>query len=362
MKGLSTAAMLIFLCSLCLNTMAQLPDAVKVSKIWDKAEHSAFTDLIRFKGNFYCSFREGTGHVPGGNGRDGTVRILRSADGESWESVAVLEKGGIDLRDPKLSVTPDGRLMVIMGGSVYERTELRGRTPQVSFSNWSGCSFSAPEKVVIDPEIVSWGDWIWRVTWHKGTGYAIDYQTGPEGRQGPTALYLLKTEDGKHFDKVSKLDLDGFPNEATVRFDREGTMYVLIRRELGDKMGVLATSKLPFTDWKYEKLSIRLGGPNFVFTRKGKMIVGTRLYEPEAYTGILVENAGGKLEEIIRLPSGGDNSYPGMFIRKGKLYVSYYSSHDGKTSIYFARIPLSYIEGKLSSGEFDPVPGTNAEE
>ena len=45
---------------------------------------------------------------------------------------------GIDLPEPKLSVTPDNRLMLLMGGSVYEGTKLTGRWPRVV-----GCSPSA---------------------------------------------------------------------------------------------------------------------------------------------------------------------------------------------------------------------------
>jgi len=36
----------------------------EVRKIWDKAPHNAFTDLIRYKSHFYCTFREGESHVP----------------------------------------------------------------------------------------------------------------------------------------------------------------------------------------------------------------------------------------------------------------------------------------------------------
>ena len=330
---------------------AQLQKGVEVRKIWEGAGHSAFTDLIRFQGYFYCSFREGSGHVPG---TDGTVRILKSKDGRQWEVAAELTKEGIDLRDPKLSITPKGQLMVIMGGSVYKGGKLLGRYPHVSFSDRAGKKFSAPEKVVVDPEIVSWGDWIWRVTWNKGTGYAIDYQIGPEERRGPTAMYLLMTKDGKSFKKVSQLNLDGFPNEATVRFDKKGVLYVLIRRELGDQMGVMARSEAPYTQWEYEKLDFRLGGPNFLFTEDQKWIVGSRVHAREVHTGIFKQDEKGKLRELIKLPSGGDNSYPGMLIYNGVLYVSYYSSHEGKASIYFTEIPLSYIKELEKAPEMLP--------
>ncbi|MCO5237326.1 MAG: hypothetical protein M9933_13750 [Chitinophagaceae bacterium] len=320
-----------------------LPRGITVEKIWDQGGHNAFTDLIRFKGKFYCSFREGDGHVPK-NGVNGKVRIVRSANGRDWESVALLEKPGIDLRDPKLSVTPSGEIMVIIGGSVYAGSTLKGRVPQVSFSDKKGNAFSDPEKVSIDPDIVSWGDWIWRVTWHKGVGYAIDYQVGPEERRGPVALYLLKTTDGLHFSKVYQFDIDGFPNEATVRFDGKDSMHVLIRRELGDQMGVLAVAASPYLDWNFHKLDYRLGGPNFVFLKNDQRIIGTRVHVPEVHLGLLGEIQGYSFKEILRLPSSGDCSYPGMLVKGKKLYLSYYSSHEGKTSIYFAGIPLSLLE------------------
>src|SRR3546814_203511 len=101
--------------ALFVGAQAQLPKGVTVTKIWDQAAYSAFTDLIWYNDAFYCSFREGDNHV---FGADGTVRVLRSADGKQWESVADMAVPGIDLRDPKLSITPDNRLMVIIGGSI----------------------------------------------------------------------------------------------------------------------------------------------------------------------------------------------------------------------------------------------------
>ena len=39
------------------------PELIEVSRIWDKAPHNAFTDLILFRNRWYCVFREGKGHV-----------------------------------------------------------------------------------------------------------------------------------------------------------------------------------------------------------------------------------------------------------------------------------------------------------
>ncbi len=129
----------------------------EVTKVWDRGKHNAFTDLVRFKDRWYCSFREGDAHVGG----DGELRVLSSADGTQWESVALLAEKGIDLRDPKLSVTADGRLMVVAGGSVYEGKKLLGRQPRVAFSK-DGRQWTPTKRVLGE------GEWLWRVTWHGG--------------------------------------------------------------------------------------------------------------------------------------------------------------------------------------------------
>src|SRR5436190_18679783 len=93
---------------------AAQPEIVSSAKIWDQAPHNAFTDLIRWHDQWYCTFRESEAHVGG----DGKLRVIFSKDGLKWESAALLAEEGIDLRDPKLSVTPDDRLMLVAGGSV----------------------------------------------------------------------------------------------------------------------------------------------------------------------------------------------------------------------------------------------------
>jgi hypothetical protein len=258
--------------------------------------------------------------------------------------VALLKKEGVDLRDPKLSVTPKGQLMIIIGGSVYENGKLLGRNPHVSFSDKSGQSFSEPEKVKVSKDLENWGSWFWRVTWHNGVGYAIDYQIGPEERKEPTAMYLVKTKNGKKFEKVSEIKLDGFPNEATVRFDKNGTLYAMIRREIGDQVGIWAKSEAPYTNWQFQKMDVRLGGPNFIFTDNEEVIAGTRMYQPKVYTALMKGNKAGEFKEIVQYTSSGDTSYPGLVIHNDALWVSYYSSHEGKSAIYISEIPLKELD------------------
>ena len=328
---------------------AAVSDSIQVTKIWDKANHNAFTDLVRFGDSFYCAFREGASHVGGPN--SGKIRILKSTDGQQWESVALLQQTGLDLRDAKLSVTPDNKLMATMAGAAFDETGVvRELYPFVSFSDAPGQPFSHPEKAVLDPAITPTQDWIWRVTWHKGVGYGIDYQLKENGKnrsllkKDAWLAYLLKTTDGIHYDKVARLDIEDLPNEATVRFDKNDRMYALVRREAKDQMGVLAESDYPYQNWTYHKLNFRLGGPNFLFLNDNRLIMGSRLFEnKETFTALLITDLQGNVLKTIKLPSGGDTSYPGMVMYDKKLWVSYYSSHEGKASIYLAQVPLRQL-------------------
>jgi len=322
-------------------------DTTTVFKIWDKGGHQAFTDLIRFKNTFYCSFREGESHVAAGS--SGKIRVLRSKDGSKWESIALLEINNLDLRDPKLSVTPDNKLMITLAGAVFQNGVPTVMVPMSSFSDKNGMNFSVPVKCVLDPSINPTQDWIWRVTWYKGVGYGVNYQLKENAKDRTTlnkdawVLYLMKTTDGINFQNIKKLDVEDLPNESTIRFDEAGMMHILIRREAGDKTGVLAESRPPYTNWTYNKLDYRLGGPNFIFLNKTRLLIGTRIYDDGPSTGFYVTDLKGKILKTLKLPSAGDTSYPGMLIFKNELWTSYYSSHEGKTSIYLAKIPLSTL-------------------
>lgn len=81
---------------------------VNMGKIWDRAPHNAMTDLARFRDDWVCIFREGTNHMfP-----DGRIRVLASRDGSDWRSMAELSMPGADLRDPKITETPSGKLLL----------------------------------------------------------------------------------------------------------------------------------------------------------------------------------------------------------------------------------------------------------
>lgn len=317
------------------TTTAAETTVVEVKRIWDQDPHNAFTDLVRFRGKFYCVFRSAGAHVPKDSSQDGRIRLLASADGNKWDPVALFALDKMDLRDPKLSVTPDGRLMVLIGGSFYQNGKLLKRQPYVSFSRPDGKSFTDLVPVKLDSRITGNDDWLWRVTWHDGVAYGVVYQGESKGEWG---LHLVKSSDGVNYELVKTLPVTGHPNESTIYFTPDGEMNVVVRREADSKSGMLGHSRSPYQDWTWNEMDMRVGGPAICVMPNGTVVLGTRQYEPEVKTvlGLLTPN--GKFTKTAEFPSAGDTSYPGIAFHDGLLWVSYYSSHEGRTSIYVAKV------------------------
>ena len=322
-------ASILFCCAF--PTVAAEPELLSAHKIWDQGGHNAFTDLIRFQNKWFCSFREGDGHVGG----DGKLRVLESADGEKWQSAALLTESGIDLRDPKLSITTDGRLMIVAGGSVYGGTKkLQGCQPRVTFSK-DGRQWTPTQRVLQE------GEWLWRATWKDGKAYGVSYNIATE-----RTVKLYSSADGSDWKLTAPLDVTGQPNETTVRFLRNGEAMMLIRREAGDQAGWIGTSGRPYTDWKFAQTKVRLGGPDFIELPDGSLVAGSRDHSQGKAKFSLFRMTRDSLTPALTLPSGGDCSYPALVWHDGLLWVSYYSSHEGKTSIYLAKVKWPLATGR----------------
>lgn len=307
------------------------PTLLGVARIWDGGAHNAFTDLIRWRDRWYCTFREGDAHVGG----DGRIRVLTSTDGVAWSAAALIGEPGIDLRDPKFSITPDDRLMIVAGGSVYEGTRYMGRQPRVLFSS-DGSTWTAPQRILAE------GDWLWRVTWHDGRAYGVTYKTTPTapGAPGESTVTLVSSRDGRTFEPVTTFQVTGQPNETTLRVKPDGEMVALVRREAGNRLASLGRSRAPYTTWTWRELPEQIGGPNFIRLPDGDIWATGRRYPGGAKTVVARLTLDGAYEPVLTLPSGGDTSYAGMVWHEDVLWVSYYSSHEGKTAIYLARVKV----------------------
>ena len=297
----------------------------QVRKIWDRAPHNAFTDLVRFRDAWFCVFREGTGHVS----PDGALRVITSPDADRWESAALIQSPTSDLRDAKLIVMPTGHLLLsgaeaIPGDAGKTHQSLAWTSPDGR--NWS-------ERT----EIGDRNYWLWRVVWRRNHGYAFGYGCGPE--QGSLRLY--RSADGRQFETVvPRLAVDGYPNETALIF--EGDMALcLLRRDEPSPNALLGRSRPPYTRWDWTDLGVRIGGPQALRLPDGRIVAAVRLYDGAVRTSLCwLDARAGRLNEFLKLPSGGDTSYAGLAWHEGRLWVSYYSSHEGRSSIYLATVHL----------------------
>lgn len=313
------------------------PTLLSLQKIWDVAPHNAMTDLIRYKDNWFCSFRESDSHM---NGVNGQVRLLTSQDSLLWKSAALFVEPGVDLRDPKLSITPSGELMLLMGGTVLDSNlEYDHLQSRVTFSK-DGTHWSPLTKVLEKHE------WLWRVTWHRGKAYGASYsRSDPGNKRKEWNIKLFESSDGIHYDLLTHWDIPSYPNETTLRFLKDGTMVALVRREGKlDNNNWLGTSEPPYTRWTWKVLSYHIGGPNFIVLPDESLWVSGRLLYTIPYADVektfvgTIENK--EVKPLLILPSGGDCSYPGLVFHDDNLWVSYYSSHETNTAIYLARLGL----------------------
>ena len=317
-----------------LSLQSATPEVISVNKIWDRAPHNAFTDLIRFRDQWFCAFREADYHgsrptkevMPEGeSGRSGRIRIIVSGDGERWESAALLSEKGVDLRDPKLSVMEDGRLMLLAGGIIDDhRKEEQGgyvtRAPRVAFSR-DGHNWTPTQRLLAEDH------WLWRATWHGGKAYSLSKMgETPNPRRG----FLYWTRDGLNWHWLTEFKIKGV-SETTLRVMPDGEMVALIRPHY------LGKSRPPYKKWEFRKIEHNIGGPNFIRVPDGTLWAGSRLNGKTVLSKMTPDS----FEPVLTLPSGGDTSYPGMVWHEDLLWISYYSSHQDKTSIYLAKVRIN---------------------
>ncbi len=298
------------------------PHLVEVERLRGMAPHNAFTDLVLFKGRWYCSFREGETHVS----PDGAIRLLSSADGARWDSAALISSPPGDLRDPKLSVTPDNMLM--LNAAIAFPPGSATRHQSVTWFSSDGRTWGEPLEIG-DPNA-----WLWGVVWHQGRAYGIGYGTG--------VARLYTSRDGMRYEKlVEKLYDQGSPSEGTLVFTGESTALCVLRRDGEHANALLGRAQAPYRAWTWQDLGVRIGGPRMLRLEDGRIIVAGRLYDGKLRTALCwLDPATGKLTEFLGLPSGGDTGYPGLLFHNGLLWVSYYSSHEGKASVYIAKVAL----------------------
>ncbi|NLE38804.1 MAG: exo-alpha-sialidase [Pirellulaceae bacterium] len=301
-------------------------ELIEVTKIWDKAPHNAFTDLIRFRDQWYIAFREAKSHYADG---DGDVRVIRSADGKEWESVALLDWGPEwDMRDAKLNVLPDGRLM--LNTAAVPLNNIGSRQSLVYFTK-DGTDWSDGPHKVGEPDY-----WLWSVVVHPdGAVYGVGYG---DLKNRPVTARLYRSDDGINYETiVPTMSATPTSSETALLFRNDGSAVALVRLE--GARSRIGTARGDYTQWTFKDIDQATGGPELIELPDGTLVVGTRLRSGKVRTSLCwVDPEAGRMAELLRLPSRGDSSYPGLAWHDGVLWMSYYSTHEGKTSIYLAKV------------------------
>ena len=353
-SGRKTRVVTIFLvlyvyCSPAQKTAGGLPkvEVTNVRRVFHNGQHNAFTDLVRFKDNFYLTFRS----CPDGHMVHPTssIIILSSIDTNQWEQVHQFNIEKRDTRDPHFLVF-NGRLFVYTGTWYSGETSLKYEdydlNKHLGYSAWSEDGLKWHSPVMLEG---TFGHYIWRANTFEGKAYLCgrrkkNFAVAPRG-EGPTVeSVMLESDDGLIW-RTRALFQEVRGDETAFQFEADGSIVAIGR--CGRDNAQLLRSKPPYTQWQRKELDRYIGGP--LLTRWGdRYVVGGRKTigdkGPKTSMCWLLND---QLHEFAELPSGGANSYPGFVeISSKHAVMSWYSSHekDGNgetiTAIYMADLKI----------------------
>lgn len=355
--------------------LSQRPVPITARKIWDVENIIAadgpfpgeqpdlrgeiHPDLIRYKDHWYCGLKE-TGHS-----RLGRMRLIRSRDGKTWESVRLFQwADGGQVGDAKFSVTAEGALMITTWAKDPRPTP--GSPPGAKSPTWTS------SVTWLSHNGLDWGtvhacptgfDKVVRylTTWHHGAGYCVDATRGT----------LFKTLDGKNWasmvdDIFSTWNVPAAseelmrcvdphdihqahgeaprrPNETALAFRPEDNTAIAIART-HPFYAIIGTAPAPaYSDWTWkparvdwdgdgrvlpavEKLGVQMGGPVLKYLGNGLLLAGGRADastpgNPKGrLTLFLVDPEAGILQRWGDFD--GFSHYPGIVEYEGQLWIT----------------------------------------
>lgn len=259
---------------------------------------------------------------------------------------AIIQLPNCDLRDPKLSIDHQDRLSLLAYCKHFDKKGHFINSHPMHFFSTTGFSWSSGKRIG-DP---NW--WLWRLRWHQPVS-TLNINVTPQAygfayNRQQQSLNLYSGQPGGTFTLLQPQVLGltshqlGYPNESDIVF-QGNTAWAIVRRDADTCTAQLGCAKYPFKHWQWRDLGIYLGGPCMIQKNASEMWLSGRVWENQRFfTRIyLLTPETLRLTAIGDLPSGGDNSYPGMVQHNNHLYVSYYSSHiDQKSQIYLAILDL----------------------
>jgi hypothetical protein len=330
------------------KSQGQLPpvEVRNVRRVFHNGEHNAFTDLVRWNGRYWLTFRScPDGHMVFPTSR---VMILSSTDTKTWKQVHEFSVPRRDVRDPHFLVFKN-QLFVYTGTwfsgdgelprAQYDMNKHLGYGVKTS----DGSSWSEPI-----PLEGTYGHYIWRAAKQDGKAWLCGRRrlAFSEDKAAAIESALLQSDDGLVWRFHSRFQ-ETRGNETAFLFQKNGDLLAVSRTSgAGPKEAQLIRSSAPYQKWSRQYLGAFVGGP-LVARWGNRQLVGGRRFTKDGPHTYLYWLHDEKLHEFAKLPSGGDNSYPGFVeLDDGTGLISWYSSHEkdatGKTitAIYIADLKL----------------------
>jgi hypothetical protein len=304
------------------SPLVQPQDVRKV--FGDGKTHNAFTALAKFKGDYWLAFRSGKDH----NSPDAAVVVLRSTDGTDWKEAFRLQVLRDD-RDPQFLVT-EKRLFL------YDNA-MRGKE-LIAFVTYTddGKTWSKPEQTLETNFIM------WKPCTYNGKHYAAVHSKA-DGNSGKDRIaQLVTSDDGIHWRKISTIRAGNWESETTLFFLPTGKAIGLLRQKYGSPTAQVFEAEAPYTTWQSREPPVNHFSGHCVHHFRGTTYVLTRTMDygkRQAGTMIYLWNSG-KMTPYCKLPAAGDCAYPEAVEMGDDMLVSWYSSHEGPTNVYTARVPL----------------------
>ncbi|MFO0939725.1 MAG: hypothetical protein U0930_03050 [Pirellulales bacterium] len=331
------------------NTDASTPEVrvVSLRRLFHNGEHNAFTDLCRFQGKLYLTFRS----CPDGHMVHPTssILILSSSDeGKQWEQIHRFSVPERDTRDPHFLVFQD-KLFVYTGTWYSGKTTLPrdeyDLNKHLGYAAWSEDGTNWQNPLMLEG---TFGHYIWRAATDGNKAYMCgrrkpNFEVRPRGEPRNVESLMLESDDGLVWRKRAVFQ-ETVGDETAFLLEPDGSVLGVGRHGEG-KAAQLLRSKPPYQEWQRTSLDRSIGGPLIVKWDDHYLVGGRKTVDKVPSTSLCWLNKQDQLVEFTQLPSAGDNSYPGFVaLSKSRALVSYYSSHEkeenGKpiTAIYMAEL------------------------
>lgn len=345
--------LLLFLLTLALQAAATDLPEVKVSnirRVFHNGEHNAFTDMVKFRGLYYLTFRS----CPDGHMVHPTASIivLTSKDTKKWRQVHRFSVPKRDPRDPHFLVFRN-RLFIYTGAwycgdSSPARSEYT-LNRHLGYAAWSDDGVKWHSPIMLEG---TFGHYIWKANTYGYKAYLCgrrnrDFDIRKRGEGATVQSLMLESDDGLIWRKAAVFQEER-GDETVFQFEKDGSILAIGRRGGGNAQ--LLKSKPPYTEWDRSDLDRYIGGPMLIKWGDRYIVGGRRSVKGVGPRTSICWFVKDELHEFAQLPSGGDNSYPSFIeLSPTKGLVSWYSSHEkdehGKTitAIYLADLEITGV-------------------